>query len=138
LTVDDGSANCESETGCSIDWHNGSAYLFCNSPSRNWISAKNYCASQGYHLAVVNDVNENSFLDENASATSSNRFWIGLCDVDSDGEYEDDEWDGGTSSYRHWNTINGSAGDCAALRTEDGYWGDRSPSESFGFVCESP
>ncbi|XP_030053535.1 CD209 antigen-like protein E [Microcaecilia unicolor] len=60
---------------CARNWqyHNGSCYFFHFVPT-DWSSSKQRCEQMGAHLPVINDEEEERFLEDHGAAG----FWIGL------------------------------------------------------------
>ena len=104
----------------------------------NWPNARIACENAGGHLAVVQSQAENDFIQNNANAPSGS-VWIGLTDENSEGTFE---WvTGDAVTYTNWATSepSGNSGeDYTRLRTNDGYWTDRTIDYSYEYVLEIP
>jgi hypothetical protein len=137
-TIDDGAADCATVTGCRLDRLAPSVYLICAAPTSDWSAASEFCAAYGYHMVTVDSAAENLLIFGGISMSTEVRFWIGLCDVNGDGFYDDDEWEVGSSSYRQWSSGEPDEyGGCVAIRFDlGGDWVSRFGSN--GFVCEAP
>jgi len=138
-TIDDGDAGCEAETGCTLVRDRGSAYLLCSESGAGWSEARAACP-MGYDLVTIDDAAEQDFVQSQTSAESEGEWWIGLKDVNENGDYEDGEWTGEPSSYRNWKSDNPDhTGQCAMLvNGEGGAWDDKGCGGSKSFVCEAP
>jgi hypothetical protein len=143
--IDDGSGDCSLRSGCGVARFGSSAYLFCVVETRSWIQARDFCASLGYHLVVVSDAAEQTFLETTSRAASPGEWWIGLSDVDSDSVYEDGEWVLGTSSYRNWAPGEPThTNQCVFLASAlmgpsgPGGWDDKGCSGRRKHICEAP
>ena len=137
-TIDD-DAGCEADSGCTLVRRMGHPYLLCTSGT-GWTSAAEACAMLGYHLVVIDGAAEQGFVQTETSMESSGEWWIGLSDEDGDGNYEDDEWVEGSSSYRNWDSGNPDHTDqCVMLVNGDaGQWDDKGCGGSKQYVCEAP
>ena len=136
---DDATADCATASGCTVARFSGSTYLFCGFSS-GWDDAQAHCAMFGYDLTTVGSDEERVFIQSTALGVDDNEWWIGLRDLDSDRNYEDDEWVRGTSSYRYWYAADpDSTGQCTMFEPDEvsGRWRDRSCSSGYRFACES-
>lgn len=130
---------------CVYETHGGHDYWFCSGPME-WAAAEDVCASVQMHLARVDDVAENTFIQANVE----NKAWIGADDQGAEGQWiwaegGDVFWSGGASGgaqggvFARWavgepnNLFNE---DCAQIR-DDGRWNDSLCGVPFPFVCES-
>lgn len=116
----------------------GHTYWYC--PSRtSWWRARDFCASQGHHLATVTSDEENDFVGEFATAT----VWLGATDI-----VAEDDWlwiTGEAWGYDDWGhmqpTNDGDAEHCLEIHIDEGepnYWNDSVCSRSTNHVmCES-
>ncbi|XP_039766221.1 C-type lectin domain family 4 member G-like [Ornithorhynchus anatinus] len=121
---------------CPIDWKTfeGSCYFF--SPTKSsWHSAKSKCLSEGSHLVIINDQQEQNFLTQN---TNNFGYWIGLSDTEVEGKHK---WiDGSDITFVYWNRgePNDSYGreDCVMMLSH-GHWNDAPcSSELDNWICE--
>ncbi|MCC6230841.1 MAG: right-handed parallel beta-helix repeat-containing protein [Phycisphaerales bacterium] len=80
--------------------NNGHRYLVVQ--AANWTQMETFAQSLGGHLATVEDVLENSWINTNLTNSGTWKLFIGLNDVAVEGTYV---WaDGSTSAYRYWAT----------------------------------
>ncbi|XP_029441539.1 hepatic lectin-like isoform X2 [Rhinatrema bivittatum] len=84
----------------STDWEafGGHCYFFYQS-ELNWMDAKAMCEALNSTLAVINSAQEQYFI---SSRCKNERYWIGLHDVNKEGDWE---WIDGTdynTSYKFW------------------------------------
>ena len=111
--------------------------------SANWTTANSFCTTQyGTTLATItSDAEQNTAYDAFFTAipstpdTWSDRFFIGLNDID-----DDDIWtwiDGSNSTYRSIFELSGD-GNCAEYITSEDVWNDLSCSSTRYFVCNDP
>jgi hypothetical protein len=145
--IDDGAADCLGTLSgmgntCTIQYRpgSGSAYLLCTT-TRSWTAARDACAAVGYHLVTVDSMAEQDWLHMRTMLAGAGEWWIGLMDIDGDGDYEDDEWHGGMrTSYRRWGSGEPThTGQCVFLDNGDsGGWDDKSCGGGRRFVCEAP
>lgn len=141
--------DCMAPAGCEALEHEGHVYFFCTE-SLTWQDARQRCIAAKTDLAIVADDAENAFVSMHLSATS----WIGLSDVDVEGDYR---WvdpltgasAGSSSTFTKWADTkpdNCGAGlfgeqDCVRI-SADGKWDDSNcqggcTEGTFTFVCES-
>ncbi|XP_042200650.1 C-type lectin domain family 4 member E isoform X2 [Callorhinchus milii] len=101
---------------------NKKCYYFLNN-SLTWENAKDTCSGKQAHLVVINNIAEQLFL----SLGNSRENWIGLSDIEKEGQWQ---WVDGTSyelTPKHWKAgepnDSNNAEDCACLATT-GKWND--------------
>ena len=110
---------------------NGHAYK--KIPCEHWHDARQRAIKEEAHLVTINDEAEQHWLE---GAFGSHSFWIGLTDVEKEGEWK---WDGGEPvTYTNWTTFEirpdrlpDTEKDYVILLHRDGKWqttGPRSPS----------
>jgi len=115
--------------------HGGSNY-YCSMQPAQWPVAKQVCEANGGFLADVNSMEENQFLADQLSIQSA---WIGLTDVNSEGNFT---WcNGQPVNYTNWypgqpNNFNGYQDYCEMLST--GEWNDQNNNYSLEFIMEIP
>ena len=114
---------------------NGSHY-YCSTAPATWPVAKTVCEANGGFLADVNSFEENEFIADQLSISSA---WIGLTDVNAEGQYE---WcNGEPVSYTNWfpgqpNNFNNSQDYVEMLST--GEWNDQYNHYSLEYILEIP
>ncbi|XP_070569367.1 perlucin-like protein [Ptychodera flava] len=106
-------------------------------PLFTYDEARTICDGMSSDLAIVDDADENLFLEQFTQGSYS--IWIGLSDAAEEGNWV---WvDNSGISYTNWSDgePNNSGGDenCAhILDNKDGKWNDSHCSDLRGFVCE--
>jgi len=141
--------DCVPPQGCVALENEGHIYFFC-SESVPWQTARERCIAARTDLAIVESESENGFVSGNLAATS----WIGLSDVDVEGDYRwidplGGDRAGSSASFTKWaNTKPDNCGaglfgeqDCVRVAS-DGSWDDSDckggcTEGTFTFVCES-
>ena len=124
--------------GCEIDYRDDDPYLFCLELS-SWTDGSDSCADVGYHLATMDDSDENTWVVDTANTWSSLKFWFGYNDRATEGTFV---WeDGSDSTYTNWHSGEPNDGggneDCAQInRFGDYTWNDEPCSSTFYFICE--
>jgi len=134
--------NCSSGTWsarlASMTFYPTTEYFYCPTLT-TWTAAESVCqnldgSATGWHLATVNDLNDNTYIDGLAAAD----LWIGYNDVTTEGAFV---WAGATSSYTRWGggePNNSGNEDCAQLLNASGLWNDIICTTTLAFVCEGP
>ncbi|MEK6250231.1 MAG: hypothetical protein N2C12_18750, partial [Planctomycetales bacterium] len=88
-----------------------------SSNAMNWSNARNFAQSIGGKLVTINDVTEDTFLQNRFGNTS---FWMGLNDTVTEGTFE---WsDGDPSVYRRWGSTYNDANYDAVYHHTNGFW----------------
>ena len=135
----DGVRDDSSACPCNLEYSGDSPYLFCES-SENWADAQAECEFYDYHLVTINSADENSWVDSTADSLSTDKWWVGFNDIDSEGYFV---WeDGSSTTYTNWeldepNNLDGGE-DCVVLnRFVDQTWNDEKCSHSFYYICEA-
>ncbi|XP_030052964.1 hepatic lectin isoform X2 [Microcaecilia unicolor] len=127
----------EIETPCGFLWKQfeDHCYFFYKG-ELNWMDAKVMCEAKNATLAVITSAREQNFL---SSRTDNERYWIGLSDLNKEGEWE---WIDGTdynSSYKFWKTDEPNnfdrSEDCAHLWSM-GEWNDVHCTYVCNAICE--
>jgi cysteine-rich repeat protein len=115
VTCPDDCGACPSMCGTGNLWRS-SIYWFCPTDA-DWNAAENNCGALfGGHLVVIDDSSEQEFVLEAAQTVEPSRtWWIGLTDVENEGE---------------WLTVTGAS---APFQ----YWGSGEPNNSHGGDCIS-
>ena len=148
----DGTGDTDAVCPCNVQSYGGKTYLFCDQ-STNWFSANSACQSQtNYHLAVINDEDENNWVTNTANGMIYHVWWwIGY---DNTGASSSEEpagawtWVNGlSSSYTNWDDgqpddyYNNE--DCTHIYGQSGTWNDMACDldnwygSSLYYVCES-
>ncbi|XP_056388842.1 C-type lectin domain family 4 member M-like isoform X3 [Hyla sarda] len=111
-----------------------SCYLHSAEDARSWGESLPWCRVQGGHLVVINDEEEQNFLESLVNDT----IWIGLSDYHREGNWR---WVDGTpydSTTWSWHTDqpnNDGDEDCVTL-SRVSKWNDDKCSEKYKSVCE--
>ncbi|XP_066472848.1 CD209 antigen-like protein C [Tiliqua scincoides] len=121
---------------CPAGWvlNRGQCYYF-QEQEKQWSFAKQSCKDQGGYLVIINDNDEQTFLN---SKKKSITYWIGLSDRQTENKFF---WvDGSSPTYTHWNPRepnNADRGeDCVEMVTT-GWWNDREcGGTTNGWICE--
>lgn len=114
----------------------GGSHFYCSINPATWPTAKNICESNGGFLADVNGPEENAFLADQLSIASA---WIGLTDVNGEGNFE---WCNGDSlTYTNWypgqpNNYGGNQDYCEML--SNGQWNDQYNNYALEYIMEIP
>jgi len=141
--IDEPSAqNTTACNGCTPIQRNDFAYWFCTT-GRDWGPARDNCTSKGGHLASIHDLSENDFVTSTMVGLGvSGRFWSGLNDRSTEGDYA---WlDGSTVDFSYFNcsataTLSTGSEDCANIIASSKCWDDDDCSgHSFAYVCKAP
>jgi hypothetical protein len=111
--------------------------------TRDWQPSETNCVAKGAHLTSIHDQAENDFVSSTMIAMSgTGRFWIGLVDRDSEGNYV---WlDGTPVDYTYFDcsttaTLSTGSEDCANMLGSGGCWDDDDCSgHNFRSVCRAP
>ena len=130
-------ATCASEGGTE---YNGHCYMQITLP-RDWESARVACNLWGGHLAIIDDVAENTFLHTTFAAPGGDDPWIGIHDTNTEGSFE---WvTGDALVYTNWAAGQpddaGGTEDWGQMLSSDGTWADCGPSCGLrSGICEKP
>merc|ERR1712227_304813 len=123
----------------------GSSSFFLVKEAVSWVEAEQSCRSRGAHLAsITNETLQQNIVEYIQNQNTSDKdIWIGLTDIDDEGEWV---WvkDGEPMNYSNWMTGEPSDScrgeDCVILKFGHGYkWGDRvchSNSQKHYHLCE--
>ena len=121
--------------GCDAISSGGMCYNYFGSTNRIWVDARQQCTSNGYDLATITSLEENSLL---VTLNTGSSCWIGLNDIDNEGTYV---WaDGTASTYTHWTPGEPSGGseDCTEMYPTTGNWNDKTcSSASTCYFCST-
>ncbi len=134
-TVDDGVTRCGTGFGCQVRAYLGHSYALCPSTMRR-DEAETECESFGYHLVVIDDAAENTFVSDQARmlAILGQYAWIGLHTTPLL------VWEDGTSPrFTSWESAEpDGSGPCARIRGSTGAWSDVPCTDRLAFICEAP
>lgn len=128
---------------CQNGWitYNDTCYLIGYDHSLTFIDAEHYCSQHNGHLIHVNSAEENQFIVDFLHKTKAPTCWIGLSDIDVEGQWE---WYGTneTPEFTYWfHTQPGGhqAENCAVYTTRhpDYQWDDFSCDHHFHPICET-
>ncbi|NWX19669.1 CL17A protein, partial [Aegotheles bennettii] len=122
---------------CPAGWEQfAKTCYFFSAATKPWVAAKEFCATVGAHLAIVDTEQENKFL---ANHIMNDRvFWLGMTDAHQEGDWQ---WVNGRSlSLSFWNSGEpNNAGhhgeDCVTIYS-NGRWNDDVCSNSHPWICE--
>ncbi|KAF7243935.1 Hepatic lectin [Varanus komodoensis] len=120
------------------EYYDGGCYYF-GIQKVNWHAAQSHCEEQNSKLVVIHDEPKQNFIQ---SQTRDERYWIGLSDVNVEGEWK---WIDGTdyrTSYKKWRSgepnVHGDHGeDCAQIHIA-GEWNDVQCNYKSFYICEKP
>jgi hypothetical protein len=110
-----------------------------------WAVAEQRCLVVGGHLASVQSLQEDAFLDGwpaqlGLAVGDGSGVWLGGSDAAVDGDFR--WWDGSPLSFVGWapnQPDDGAGSDCIEKRNDgNGLWYDRRCSDALAFVCERP
>ncbi|XP_075715664.1 hepatic lectin-like [Rhinoderma darwinii] len=136
LELDHGAMEEERGT-CDTVWQlfEGNCYFFSNSKS-NWHKARTMCLYKSADLLVIDNENEQKFI---SGKTGNTPYWIGLNDIEEEGNWT---WVDGTdykSSYKSWmpnEPKNTFRSEDSAQVLMGGNWDDKYCSDSSYAICE--
>ena len=132
---------------CEAEWTSfGSSCYKLYTLRQNWNNAKVNCqrAIDGAKLVKIETDKENDFI-QNKYLNTRGIYWIGLSDIDNEGEWK---WTDGTglTGYNKWKSgqpNNAGDQDCVAILEGDytaGYhnaeWNDLNCSRQLGYICK--
>ena len=129
----DGTGDTDTVCPCTVESYSEKTYLFCEQ-SVSWFTANDACQnSTNYHLAVINDENENSWITDTGNAISYEVWWwIGYDNTGASSDQEPDSgwtWSNGlSSSYTNWSSNQPDDyyqnEDCVHIYGSSGMWND--------------
>ena len=108
----------------------------------DWQTAKRICELKGGHLIVVDSKGENDYIVSQINGLTNDRYWMGLTDVASEGNWR---WlVPTTSAYANWNTNepnnDGGLENYGEIIASSGKWNDMAGyyciHRNIGFICE--
>ena len=108
--------------------------------SKDWNTAKENCREVGGELVKIESEAENQFI-KTEYLSARGRYWIGLSDLDYNGQWE---WTDGTglTDYAKWNSgqpKNNNDQQCITILNFDWFnveWNDYFCWEELGYICE--
>ena len=110
--------------------------------SKDWNTAKENCREVGGELVKIESEEENQFI-KTEYLSPWGRYWIGLSDLDSNGQWE---WTDGTglTGYAKWSSGQPKNNDqqCITILKGmyfdwfDGEWNDYFCWKELGYICE--
>ncbi|XP_059394590.1 C-type lectin domain family 10 member A-like [Carassius carassius] len=109
-----------------------SSFYFVSSETKSWAESRRYCRERGADLIIINNREEQEFIQKIAGGDG---VWIGLTDSDVEDSWK---WvDGSTLTSGFWDPRepNGHRGENCALTYSPG-WADYPCSELFQWICE--
>ncbi|XP_063301806.1 hepatic lectin-like [Pelobates fuscus] len=125
---------------CESSWLNFKSHCyFITSTKTNWMKARTTCISKGGDLVVITSQEEQLFLMSKVSY-KTNRYWIGLSDMEDEGVWTWVDGTGYERSYKNWrkgepNDFESNE-DCAHVWL-DGEWNDvHCTYENCFAICE--
>lgn len=123
---------------CPAGWvlNKGQCYYF-QEQQKQWSFAKQSCKDQGGYLVIINDADEQTFLNKRKKSVA---YWIGLSDMQTESKFI---WvDGSSPTYTHWyprEPNNADRGEDCVSMERSGWWNDREcGSTTDGWICEKP
>uniref|UniRef100_A0A8C6SX67 C-type lectin domain-containing protein n=1 Tax=Neogobius melanostomus TaxID=47308 RepID=A0A8C6SX67_9GOBI len=132
---------------CDAGWElNGTKCYNFSSNRLNWTESRDMCQSLGGHLVKIESREEQKFVFN--QLIKDDRFWIGLTDSETEGQWK---WTDGSAldqSLTFWNqepdnydVINPEGEDCVVIVLEDKSsvfksWGDVPCNDKYRFICE--
>ncbi len=139
----DGDVDSEAVCGYPMSQRDGHGYLFVTTMA-NWEDARASCYALGeYHLVTLATDAEDLWVDTEADAISTAKWWLGYNDIPTEGDWA---WeDGSTHLYTNWypgepnDGLGGGTEDCALFNRfhpAQG-WNDEPCTDVIRYICES-
>jgi hypothetical protein len=139
----DGDVDSQAACGFPMSQRAGHGYLFVTAMA-NWEDARATCYALGdYHLVTLATDAEDLWVDTEADAISTAKWWLGWNDIDTEGDWE---WeDSSTHLYTNWyagepnDGLGGGTEDCALFNRfhpAQG-WNDEPCTDVIRYICES-
>ncbi|XP_053336235.1 C-type lectin domain family 4 member M-like [Clarias gariepinus] len=112
-----------------------SKLYFMSNEKKSWTESRQYCRERGADLVIINSREKQEFI---ANWLPGRQAWIGLSDIDTEGEWK---WVDGTrltsGNWANKQPDNYNNEDCAETGYPDGqHWNDRPCSYKQGWICE--
>lgn len=132
--VVDDAANCPN---CALIGRGQAQYFVC-ARRTNYATGAAICQALGAHPVKIDTLAENDWLHRTARGISAQDFWIGLTDIETEGEFV---WYDGTTAdaWSNWGggepNDYGAGEDCAHFRS-DRLWNDADCEGRRGIICE--
>ncbi|XP_039369797.1 F-box/LRR-repeat protein 12 isoform X3 [Mauremys reevesii] len=119
------------------EYFSGKCYYF-SLRETSWQGAKVLCEEEHSRLAIVNSRAQQNFI---MYRTRNQRFWIGLSDENSEGEWKWIDGSDSTTGFTYWKegepNNSGQNEDCAHVWTY-GEWNDVHCTYECYYICEKP
>lgn len=115
----------------------GGIRYFLSSTLATWTAAAAECATQGAHLAVIDDAGENAHV----AGLSDTHFWIGMTDQGVEGTWlwvTGGSVDAGFTSWRAQQPNDDNGQDCGEMDANAPTWNDFTCADETLFACECP
>jgi len=125
-------------SSCTREEYNGHIYLFCNQ-KLNFLKAEDFCNKIGYTLVVVDDDDENTWINNKFTSKFDNEYiYMSLNDLKNEDNYK---WSDNISRfYYNWedinNTGNSDVNDCSVMN-KNGKWNMALCDTPLKYVCET-
>ncbi|XP_073451216.1 killer cell lectin-like receptor subfamily G member 1 [Aquarana catesbeiana] len=113
-------------------WDRENCYYFSSGGDlRTWNESREVCEEMGAHLLVIEDPEQQNFIDKSSKGQANDLFWIGL--------YRDgDGWrwvDGRLYNTGLFQISGGSSGNCITIRVRPAYYYDKCESKH-NWICQ--
>uniref|UniRef100_A0A8C0JBE1 C-type lectin domain-containing protein n=1 Tax=Chelonoidis abingdonii TaxID=106734 RepID=A0A8C0JBE1_CHEAB len=119
------------------EYFSGKCYYF-SLRETSWQRAKVLCEEVHSRLAIINSHAQQNFI---MYRTRNQRFWIGLSDKNSEGEWKWIDGSNSTTGFTYWKegepNNSGQNEDCAHVWTY-GEWNDVDCTYKCYYICEKP
>ncbi|XP_066539318.1 CD209 antigen-like [Hoplias malabaricus] len=114
-----------------------SSYYYVSRSTKTWSESRDYCKKRGSDLVIINSEEEQDFAAKCLGHDDSAVAWIGLTDLDTEGNWK---WvDGSRLTSGYWNDgepNNVGEEDCAVIKGNIKKWNDRKCSDQIRWICE--
>ncbi|XP_063150062.1 hepatic lectin-like isoform X2 [Candoia aspera] len=120
------------------EYFGGKCYFF-SLKSIPWHEAKAYCERKQSQLVIIDSLAKQNFIQ---TRTRNERFWIGLHDQHTEGEWKWVDGSNYRTGFKNWkegepNTYQGRDEDCGQVWI-NGEWNDFICTSDSFYVCEKP
>ncbi|XP_051972787.1 CD209 antigen-like protein C [Xyrauchen texanus] len=105
---------------------------YISSEDKSWTESRRYCTERGADLMIINNREEQDFF---SNISGDKKVWIGLTDIEKEGEWK---WvNGSTLTSGLWKDRepNGQRKENCAL-TQSSWWRDYPCNNAFKWICE--